>query len=116
MITPKVNIDIDSLVEKLSDRNLEMGQKAMANQMLSDMDDFVPYREGTLSMTATISLDGKELHWNTPYASKVYNGAPSWNWTRDFHPLAGPEWDKVASGLYLEDWKKAFVGGAQLNA
>lgn len=115
MIEAKVDIDVSKLVDKLSESNLDMGQKAMANQMLSDMDDFVPYREGSLSNSGTIALDGKELHWNTPYARRMYNGDAGWNWTREFHPLAGPEWDKAAGGLFMEDWKKAFVGGASLD-
>lgn len=115
MLEAKVEIDLSGVEKKLSPANLDMGQKAMANQMLADMDDFVPYREGTLSQTATISTDGKELHWNTPYARRLYYGDPGWNWTRDFHPQAGPEWDKVAAGMFMEDWKKVYVEGAKLN-
>ena len=124
MLEAKVEIDLSGVEKKLSPANLDMGQKAMANQMLADMDDFVPYREGTLSQTATISTDGKELHWNTPYAKAQYNGGFTnhkgtvvefKNYTTTFHPQAGPEWDKVAAGMFMEDWKKVYVEGAKLN-
>lgn len=112
----KIDVDIDLAVEKLGQANLDMGQKIMANQMMSDIDDYVPYREGTLSQTVTASLDGKELHWNTPYARKMYYGDPGWNWTRTFHPLAGPAWDEIPKGIYMDDWKRAYVEGAKLHA
>jgi len=115
MLEMNVNIDLTGIDKKLSEANLDKGQKAMANQMLGDIDNFVPYREGSLSSKATISLDGKELHYNEPYAKRMYYGDLDWNWTVEKHPLAGPGWDKVASEIFMEDWKQAYVDGAELN-
>lgn len=115
MIEVSIQSDLKDVKKKLSKTNLDMGQIAMANQMLADIDDFVPYREGSLSSRVFASMDGTELIYDSDYASRMYHGSEDWNWTKEFHPLAGPKWDEAAKGIYMEDWKKVYVEGAKLN-
>lgn len=107
---PSIKIDLSGVYEKFSDANLSAGQRAMANQMLTDMNEnFVPERSGDLRMSATIAMDGKSIIWNSSYARYMYYGSSGWNYTT---PGTGPRWDKKAQGIFMSDWIDAFTKGA----
>ncbi|MGX6979117.1 minor capsid protein [Vagococcus elongatus] len=115
----KIKVDIANIERKLSAGNLKRARVIMMNQMLMDMQPFVPNDMGTLQQTGTIGVDRKSLHWVTPYAKPMYYGMIKnlhgvyfiKNWTT---PGTGPYWDLRAKGLFMSDWEKVFLRGLGL--
>lgn len=70
----KININLAGARKKMSHEAQRRGQYALANQMLADMNQFVPMEEGILRQTATIDIDGKAVNYNTPYAKAQFYG------------------------------------------
>lgn len=114
-----VQIDLSGMDKKISAESFLRGQVAMAHQMAADMDQFVPYREGTLSSGSVVSPDGSHIDYVAPYARAqfygVVNGSRVRNYTTSTHSNAGRRWDLRAKARYSENWKKAFVKGAGID-
>lgn len=99
--------------------NVNKARYVMANQMMADMDQFVPYKAGTLSQSVHINANGSQITYTTPYAKAqfygVINGAPVRNYTRSEHPRASKRWDLRAKALYSKQWadvaKRSLMGG-----
>lgn len=106
-----VKVDLGGVTRKLSQANLNRGQYAMANQMLSDMNQFVPKKESSLRTTGHVSADGKQVVWNTPYAKRQFYAPGGFKYST---PGTGPRWDLKAKPIFINDWTKAFKGGAGL--
>ncbi|MRZ66305.1 minor capsid protein, partial [Parabacteroides distasonis] len=49
MANAQIIIELDGVKAKTSQQNMNRGQFTMANQMLADMDQYIPYDEGTLT-------------------------------------------------------------------
>lgn len=105
----KITINLDKPINMLSEKSMQSGQRALANQALMDTNEnFVPMREGWLRNSAILSLDGKQMIWNTPYARKHYY-VQHGNYTT---PGTGPKWDEKAKGIFMSGWIDAFTKGA----
>lgn len=116
-----VKIDVDLHLDNLfSTANVNKVRYVMANQMMADMDQFVPYKAGTLSQSVHINADGSQITYTTPYARAqfygIVNGSPVRNYTRSEHPRASKRWDLRAKALYGQQWaelaKKRLLGGS----
>lgn len=111
----KVTVDLSRVETKLGPNNIKGAKYAMMNDMLKDMQPFVPSDTGVLQQTGVISADKTALIWNTPYARAQFYGtngkAVFKNYTT---PGTGPRWDKRAKSLYMSDWVKAFERGLNL--
>lgn len=109
----KVSIDLAPVYKQTNRSNIEKAKLGMMNQMLSDMQPFVPNDQGILQQTGTIGVDKSSLHWVTPYARAQYYGtngkAVFSNYTT---PGTGPYWDLKAKGLFMSDWMNVFTKGA----
>ncbi|MDT2781389.1 minor capsid protein [Vagococcus fluvialis] len=109
----KVSIDLASVYKNTNKHNIERAKLSMINQMLSDMQPFIPNDQGILQQTGTIGVDKSSLHWVTPYARAQYYGtngkAVFSNYTT---PGTGPYWDLKAKGLFMSDWMDVFTKGA----
>lgn len=105
-----VRVDINLKVprKKLSQENIKRGRYALANQALSDMNPFIPMKDGILRQTATIDIDGTGINYNTPYAKRMFY-LYMYNYTT---PGTGPRWDIKAKRLFISDWINAFTKGA----
>ena len=105
----KVNVKLN-LDRRFSQAKIDKARYAMANQMMGDMDQFVPYKNGYLSRSAHINANGSEITYTTPYARAqfygVVNGSPVHNYTRTPHPQASKRWDLRAKALYAQSWAK----------
>lgn len=111
-----LSIDLSGVYEKLSDTNMQAGQRALANQALVDMNEnFVPMLDGDLRNSATIAIDASNITWNSVYANAQYRGtngiAQFTNYTT---PGTGPYWDLKAKGVFMSDWIHAFTEGVRL--
>ena len=106
----KVDIDLGKVYDKLSPQMVTKGKRVLANQAMADMNQFVPAKSHVLRLSASIGIDGSSIHYNTPYAAyQFYN-----QWSNYTTPGTGPRWDEKAKGIYMSDWEKAFLGGAQI--
>lgn len=110
MTKVSVNIDFAGVDRKFSEQNKQRGRRAMANQMLADMNPYVPKKEGFLRTATSISIDGSEIYYHMNYAKKQFTKRHR-NYTE---AGTGPRWDLKAAGLHMRDWEKAYVGGANL--
>lgn len=111
-----VKVQLDGVNRKLSSQNFARGRYAMGNQMLSDMNPFVPRKEGSLRSTGHITSDGKKLAWTTPYARAQFYGSNGKATFRKYSTTGtGKRWDLKAKSIHLKDWKKAFVKGSGIN-
>lgn len=111
----RVKVDLSGVNKKLSTGNMQSAKYAMMNQMLMDMQPFVPNDQGTLQSTGYVGADKNSLEWNTPYAKAQFYGtngkAVFKNYTT---PGTGKRWDLRAKGLYMSDWQKVFLRGLNL--
>lgn len=109
-----VNFDDSNL--KISSRKLEAARYALGNQIISDMDKFVPYKNGDLanSVHLTSVPNGVRILYTQPYARRQFYGVGIKNYTRSIHPLATKRWDLKAKSLYMLDWVHAFTKGSGL--
>lgn len=114
----KVNVKLN-LDKRFSRAKLDKVRYVMANQMMSDMEPFVPFKNGKLSQSAHINANGSEITYTTPYARAqfygIVNGSPVRNYTRTQHPQASKRWDLRAKALYSHKWaniaKKSLMEG-----
>lgn len=114
-----VKIDLKGVEKKVSPENFAKGKLAIANQMLLDMDPYVPKRKGELRSSGHVRQDS--IIYETPYARLRYYGKKrkgffSEKQRRFFFankekllsqrptPGTGPRWDKKASALYSKNW------------
>lgn len=99
----KVNVDLSGVGTKIK-KAKKVGQYALANQMLSDMNDkYTPFLSGELSNAGYIDNDGKSIVFPSIYAKRLYYGI-TFNFTLTHHPLAGPKWDERAKADKLDVW------------
>lgn len=103
-----ITVNLSGAQRKLSAQSQQRGQYAMANQMLADMNQYVPMLESVLRNTATIDIDGTGINYNTPYARKQFYVQHN-NYTT---PGTGPRWDLRAKSKHMGDWEKAYLKGA----
>ena len=110
-----VKIDLDGVRKKVSQRALDKGRYALGNQMLADMNPFVPKRSGggILRQTGHLTSDNKQVVYETPYAKAQFYGTNGKVIFRKYStPGTGKRWDLKAKGMYLPSWKRAFLRGA----
>lgn len=114
----KADVNLN-LGRRFSDANVNKARYVMANQIMADMDQFVPYKVGTLSQSVHINANGSQITYTTPYARAqfygIVNGSPVRNYTRSEHPRASKRWDLRAKALYGQQWanlaKNSLMGG-----
>lgn len=120
------NVDVNlNLGRRFSNANVNKARYVMANQMMKDMDYFVPYREGHLSDSAHINANGSEITWSTPYARAQFYGfitnyktgrqSRIVNYTHKRTGDPSRRWDLRAKALYSQQWaniaKNSLMGG-----
>lgn len=114
-----VKIDLKGVEKKMSPENFAKGKLAIANQMLLDMDPYVPKRKGELRSSGHVRQDS--IIYETPYARLRYYGKKRKGFfsekQRKFFfankekllsqkptPGTGPRWDKKAAALHSKNW------------
>ena len=108
-----VKIDLEGVRNKLSPQAQDRGQHNMANRMLATMNEnFVPERDGNLRKFSHVDAGNDSITWEMPYARKHYYTNFSPNYTT---PGTGPKWDEKAAGIFMDDWKEAYLKGAGIK-
>ncbi len=104
-----VKVDLKGIEKKVSSAALAKGKLAIANQMMIDMQPFIPRKSGDLSGSGQATRDG--VRHPGPYArAQFYGGAYNKNRSYTFRryttPGTGKRWDLKASALHVKDWGK----------
>lgn len=105
-----VKVEISGVRAKVSEQALDRGRFVLGNQMISDMDSFVPRKDGTLRQSVHLSSDAKEIIYQTPYAARQFY-VQAYNYST---PGTGSRWDLKASSMFINEWVKAFEKGMGL--
>lgn len=117
----KVNFDIGAVkadILKAADETIP----TVANEVLSDSNDFAPFRNGILvgeSVTNQAPIvqpipeeQRATVTWRVPYAAYVYKGKSKrgndLTYSKDRNPKAGKEWFGEAKKSKLADWIAKF--------
>ena len=107
------NIDKKAILSKVKD-NTEIGIFA-AQSLQKHVSPYIPYNTGRLCND--VSFRPYEIHYNAPYARKVYNDMKR-NFRKDKHPLATARWIEVAMPAVKKYWVQDiqnFIDGMDLN-
>jgi hypothetical protein len=67
------NVDIDISDARLQ-KNLKEAQRLLTNQVWADCDPLVPFQQGGLRNSVTMSIHADYIEWNAPYAHYLYEG------------------------------------------
>lgn len=113
-----VSVNLDGLNNMLSRTSLERARAVLADQALSDMDQFVPHKQGHLADSGHLDNDNN-IVYDTPYARAQFYGkihgypVKHYTQTEGRHPTK--RWDLKASKLYGDEWankvKKSLLEG-----
>ena len=108
-----VKTDLSRIKSRIQ-AGVEAAEKAVAEQVLNDGNEFVKVDQGTLRDSGRVEpYDGVQAAtWNTKYAARqYYTGTPS----KDVNPNASLQWAEKAKRKYKSDWEtvaqKAFEEG-----
>lgn len=89
-----------------------LGQYALINQVHADMNNYVPNLDTHLRNQSSISLDGRQIIYNVPYAKPQFYGYMTTkkgkkvvfkNYTT---PGTGPRWDEKAKPIHKKSWER----------
>lgn len=112
----KVKIDLKGVKAKLSPQALSRGRFALGNQAMSDMNQFVPMKDGELRQKVNLSSDNKRIIYSAKHAVAQFRGRGKKGVFRKYStPGTGKRWDLKASSMYMNDWKKAFLRGSGIK-
>lgn len=108
----RINVGLDGFMDQTSLNNVKRGQYALVNQAMSDMEQFVPKRQGHLRDSVHATSDGGQITYAMPYAKAqfygIINGHPVHNYTT---PGTTKRWDLKAKSMFMDSWVKAFTEG-----
>lgn len=92
LINIEVNIDDRVIAKKLNFIANDACMLEIHNLLAKMCDPYVPFLEGPLSQTHTVTPKG--VTYIQPYARYQYYGV-NFNHTKEYHPLASAMWDKA---------------------
>ncbi|HFI0186761.1 TPA: minor capsid protein [Streptococcus suis] len=125
-----IKIDLKKLEKKVSPQNFQRGQIAMTNQMLMDMNKYVPIQSSELRNSGHARKDA--VVWQTPYARiRFYNRRlklffsekqRKFFFANKYRLLkhkrkagTGPRWDKKAIPKHGKEWGKVALKGMGIS-
>ncbi|MCL1948593.1 MAG: minor capsid protein [Turicibacter sp.] len=116
----KVSMDFSGVNRRFSNANLARAKFALGNQMLADMNNYVPLDQGSLRNSGHLSSDGGALLWRTVYAKAQFYGSRPWRRGMPVNVFmniyttegTGKRWDLAAKERHLQDWRRAWAKGA----
>lgn len=116
MVEIEVKANLRGITDKLGPQGMLRGRQALADQMLADMNKYVPYQSHALRKSASVAMDGSAIYYNTPYAAAQFFGSNGKaKWVKGKEPGTGPRWDKKAERSNIKVWEKAFLRGAGIK-
>lgn len=102
-----VKVDLKGIEKKVSSAALAKGKLAIADQMINDMQPFIPLKSGELSGSGKATRDG--VRYPGPYAraqfyGSSYNKHSSFTFKHYNTSGTGKRWDLKASAIHIKDW------------
>lgn len=111
----KVSIDLNGVEKKLNSTNIKRGRYAFMNQAHSDMERYVPKRQGNLRNDSYVDKGNESIRYTAPYAKAQFYGMVNGSQIKHYStPGTTRRWDLKAKGVYVKDWIRAFNKGANL--
>ncbi|MGT2911782.1 minor capsid protein [Streptococcus cameli] len=107
--TVSVKVDLKGIEKKVSSSSLAKGKLAIANQMLLNMNPFVPFKSGALRGGGHAKRDSVVYvgpHARAQFYGSSYNKKRSFVFRRYTTAGTGKRWDLKASALHVKDWGK----------
>ncbi|MBC1892424.1 minor capsid protein [Listeria booriae] len=101
----KVTQNLSGVYKKLSKANMKKCRHALANQVMSDSDQFVPALNYDLRNSAVVATDGSSIFYNAPYAKRQYK----YKAKRYTTAGTGDHWDEKAESKYKKTWGQVIV-------
>lgn len=111
-----VEIDLGNITARITDAlGQAMNDDELYEQIMRDVEDFVPYESGTLtgSVIRSYTKGSGELSWSTPYARRRYY--ENANIDRSIHVSATTHWAEEAASKYGADWALIIAKKAAKN-
>lgn len=108
--TISVNLNgVKPLQKRFSKSEFESLQYKVANQVLADMESFVPKRTisrgGALRASGRVEDSGKSITYNTAYARAQFYGTNGRQSFRHYStPGTGKRWDLKATAIKSSSW------------
>lgn len=84
--------------ERVSKVKEELGE-----EILRDTENFVPYDTGHLTRSGVVGKGGDYLAYTASYATYVYNMSDTYDFKKDVHSQATPQW---LDASYKQNYKK----------
>lgn len=106
-VTAGIKVELSGVRAKVSEQAFDRGRYALGNQMMTDMDPFVPKKGGALRQSSHLSGDNKEIIYQMPYAARQFY-VQAYNYST---PGTGSRWDLKASSMFMSEWVKVFTKG-----
>lgn len=113
-----IKVDLSGVRAKVNPQAFKRGRYALTNQMIADMNQFVPRKDGNLRQAVSINIDGSAINYNQPYAKAQFYGFVGNPAHRVYHysePGTSRRWDLRAKARYMKVWEDAFLKGAGIN-
>lgn len=116
--TVSVKVDLKGMEKKVSPEAAKRGKVAMISQMIKDMQQFIPYKDGELSTSGAPIADG--IRYPGPYAraqfyGSSYNKTKRWTFKVYSTPGTGKRWDRKATPKYSKEWGKTALRAMGVN-
>lgn len=118
----KIDVDLDGVTKKFSPAAVRAGQRAMADQIMLDTNDYVPKKDGDLRASAYVGSSGDTVSWNTVYArAQFYGKRPIEGTDAIVHfkkyttPGTGKNWFVKAKNKHLDKWKETAIKEMKLK-
>lgn len=102
------------IATKSTNRRVDRARKSLCEEIIHDTEDFVPYDTGSLSNSATILDNGKQIAYTADYAEYVNEMPSSSNFDTSTHSQATSHWLDASITLNRDKWLSNFkerVGG-----
>lgn len=101
MARVNVRVNLRGLQTQIN-RGSERARFALANQVLSDSNQYAPFKSGDLRSQSRVSTDGRTVQWNAPYARRLYYE----QFVNYSTPNTGPRWVEKAKSIHLRSWER----------
>lgn len=110
-MSAKVDVDFREIYSSVNGGLATRARYAMGNQMISDMNRFVPKESGDLRQQVALTGNNDMIVYNSTYASAQFYAPGGWKYTT---PGTGPRWDNKAKAIHGDKWAETYAKGAGL--
>ncbi|BDZ31233.1 minor capsid protein [Lactiplantibacillus pingfangensis] len=108
----KTHVNLDGFMEKTSPGNIKLAQYALVNQVMSDMEQFVPKEQNHLRDSAHLNSSGDSIVYAMPYAKAQFYGMIGSSRIHNYTtPGTSRRWDLRAKSMFISDWMDVFKKG-----